>query len=687
MKLLLIAFVSISLTVHAAPSTTLVHLPNSTISAVKADAAGNIYLTGSQGTQPAAHAFVTKLTSTGTIAYSTVFAGSNNDVAVAIDVDSAGAAYICGYTSSPDFPVTSGALQTTLQAATQQGFAAKVDATGKVVYVTFFGGSANAGPGAGGLVVDSAGEAFISGTTFGDGFPSTPGAPFNSTDSSTSFIMKLDTAGRKLLAAFRGIGGRLALDGQGNVYIAGLQMGVPTAVPITPGAFQSTFQLRGCGGDDQVGFACSYQYVTKLNASLSQIVYSTYVTGSFGASPAAISIDSQGQAFVAGTTNSPDYPTTSNTFQPSYIAGAPPPPEICLFGCIVPPPASGYVTQLNSAGTGLVYSTYFSGTQTDTITSAVFTANGIYLSGSAGSPDLPGFDGFPAQCLPQTYATRMSTDATEVGAARATPGSVLGYDEATGQLLVSTGPDLVGFDPTALPVIACILDSADSKPVTSVAPGQLLTLFGQHLLASSNDGITVSINGVASPLLYTGSQQINLQAPFEIAGSAQASIVFGNKQLNLSDSRTLPIVAINPAAFLGSTISLTSLANCRLSGEQYNGGPSPLAYNADGTRNSCANPAAPGSVVQIFLEGLGMTSPAPTTGGVTPNPGPSLNLPITFPAGLPATVVSASEVPGSISGVWQVNIRMPANDTGAVPVSLLVSGVPLTDPNLTVWVQ
>jgi uncharacterized protein (TIGR03437 family) len=161
-----------------------------------------------------------------------------------------------------------------------------------------------------------------------------------------------------------------------------------------------------------------------------------------------------------------------------------------------------------------------------------------------------------------------------------------------------------------------------------------------------------------------------------------------NRWLKLSDSRSLPIVTLNPAAFLDNTVSLSSLASCRLNGEQYSGGPAPLAFNADGTRNSCTNPAAPGSVVQIFLEGLGVTSPAPTAGATTPNPGPALNLPITFAGGMPATVVSASEVPGSISGVWQVSIRMPANGyTGAVPVSPLVSGVPLADPGLTVWVQ
>jgi uncharacterized protein (TIGR03437 family) len=506
--------------------------------------------------------------------------------------------------------------------------------------------------------VDSLGEVFVSGHTFGAGFPSVGNSAFNSTDINTTFLMKLDAAGGKILGEVRGIGGLIALDGQSNVYVAGVQGSTATFVPATPGAFQGSFQFNACGGDAQVALECPYQYVTKLDPALSTILYSTYLNGSFGATPSGIAVDAQGEAFVAGSTNSRNYPTTSNAFQPTFIANAPNPPYVCLFFCVFPPPASGYVTKLNSTGTGLIYSTYFSGTQTDTVAVAFFTASGIYLSGNAGSPDLPGFDGYPSQCLPQPYAVRLSADATEVGASRVAPGIALAYDSATGDLLVWTGTDLLAFDPTAPPpAIGCILDSAGLKPVTAVAPGQLLTIFGQQLWAGSNDSVTVSINGLTSPLLYTGTRQINVQAPFEIAGATQASIAFADTQLNLSDSQTLPIVAINPAAFLDDGVALSSLSNCRLNGAQYSGGPIPLAFNADGTRNSCTNPALPGSEVQIFLEGLGVAPFPQATGAITPSPGTPLNLPITFGGGLPATVVSAFAAPGSISGVW------PGEDT------------------------
>jgi hypothetical protein len=68
-----------------------------------------------------------------------------------------------------------------------------------------------------------------------------------------------------------------------------------------------------------------------------------------------------------------------------------------------------------------------------------------------------------------------------------------------------------------------------------------------------------------------------------------------------------------------------------------------------------------------------------------PNPGAALNLSITN--NLLATVVSAVALPGSISGVWQVDVRMPLNQGGAMPISLFVDSVPVRDTNLTIWTR
>ncbi len=97
-----------------------------------------------------------------------------------------------------------------------------------------------------------------------------------------------------------------------------------------------------------------------------------------------------------------------------------------------------------------------------------------------------------------------------------------------------------------------------------------------------------------------------------------------------------------PASFAGVTVTLNGIA-------------SPLMYIS----SQQINLRAP------FLAGLGVTVPAPATGSVNPSPGTPLNLPITFGNGLAAAVVSAVALPGSISGVWQVDVRMPG-DTGGM---------------------
>jgi uncharacterized protein (TIGR03437 family) len=672
---------------HAAqPVTTLANFPNSMVYAVQTDAAGNLYVAGFQGNFTAANPFVAKLSPTGQTLYSTTLAGSNFGIAWALAIDSGGSAYVFGNTNSPDFPVTAGALQTTMQGQFQ-GFVTKLNPAGKIVYSTFVGGATDvtpgltSAPGLDSILVDSAGDVIITGQAgTNSAIGPFPPAPAPSVSSSASFVLKLDPAGAKILGGISGIGGMIAMDGQGNIYVTGLQYGdEPTPIAVTANAFQGE-PANVCSSLGAF-FTCGYQYVAKLNPGLNQVLYATYVSGKYGATPAAISVDAQGDVFVAGTTHSPDYPTTPNAYEPQYIASAAPGVS-CFFmiNCVNLPPASGYVTEVNPTGTGLVYSSYFSGTQTDSITFAAFTPSVIYLGGSAGSADLPGFVGYPQECLPQTYETRLSPDATEIGPSRVTPGNLLAYDAFAGTLIATNGTAVIAVEPNATqPPIACILDSADLAPVTSIAPGQLLSLFGEFSsgspatpppgqVSTSLDGTSVEINGIASPLLYVGGGQINFQAPFGIAGAAQANLNLTSALSNLSDSMTLPVVASNPAAFLNLAAPSPALATCTMESAASVNGHLPLTLNPDGSVNTCLNPAAAGSAVTLFLNGLGVTSaPVVTATG---------------------TGFSVSAAPGATAGVWQVSVQIPANAAaGGNQISLTAGGTPLQDSNLVIWVK
>jgi hypothetical protein len=216
--------------------------------------------------------FVTKLNATGTaLVYSTYIGGSYRDEGYAIAVDGSGNAYVTGYTKSTDYDVTPGAFQTTKEGG-QDVFVTKLNATGTaLVYSTYIGGS---GYDYGyGIAVDGSGNAYVTGYTFSTDYDVTPGA-FQTTKGGYRdvFVTKLNATGTALVYStyIGGSGGdegyAIAVDGSGNAYVTGYTYS--TDYDVTPGAFQTT---NGGGGD---------VFVTKLNATGTALVYSTYIGGS-----------------------------------------------------------------------------------------------------------------------------------------------------------------------------------------------------------------------------------------------------------------------------------------------------------------------------------------------------------------------------------------------------------------------
>ena len=203
----------------------------------------------------------------------------------------------------------------------------------------------------------------------------------------------------------------------------------------------------------------------------------------------------------------------------------------------------------------------------------------------------------------------------------------------------------------------------------------------------TSEGLGVVANQTPAPLLYISEQQINFQAPYEIAGSPRTNVTVTYSDVNgnsFSDFRTFQVAANNPVAFLLQP----SMVNQSV----------PLTLNADGTVNSQTNPAPAGSVVTIFLDGLGLTSPPPITGLVNTSPPAPLNLPmavIPYCNGAycnPAPAfVSAGSVPGSISGVTQVQLLAPANPHPRAAFqaifSLSTGSTAVRDTNLSFWAE
>jgi uncharacterized protein (TIGR03437 family) len=690
-----LAVLSVLPTIAAAfgPASTLAHLPDVQINAAKVDASGNVYVAGQTPTSAGSiAAYIAKLSPNGTTVYAVTLGGSgtSTSAATALDVDSAGAVYVAGTTTASDFPVTSGAVQSSGATA----FAVKLDQKGNTVYSALIGGNAKTQPSS--VAVNTKRELVVSGKlTTGP----TEAAVL------TLFILKLSADGSQATAGPQGIGGLVTADAQDNVYVAGVPILGSQGPASTPGAFQSAPTVAYCGCP-LLSFACGGdQFVASLPPDLSRTRMLTYVTAKLGAVPASVAVDTQGNILVAGTTSAPGYPTTAGSYQPNYTAAS-----SVVLTCGPPIPMqvnspSGYVTLVKADGSGLVFSTFFSGSKNDSVSFAAMTSTGIYLAGRAGSVDLPGFDGaVPSPCTPLGFVTRMELDGTAISASRTPPGTPLAYDSTNGTLLLVSGNDLIRFDPSQPTPIACILDSADFSPVTAIAPGELLSMFGRFRysktspIPSSVDRINglypvgylslgIAANQIPAPLLYVSEQQINFQAPYEIAGSTQANLTVTYSDISgkdVADSRAVAVVASSPVAFLGQP----SISNQTF----------PLTLNADGTANSQTNPAATGSVVSIFLDGLGVTSPPPVTGRINTDPSTPLNLPMVVSSYCPGSYcyptpsfVSAGSLTGSISGVTQVQLRAPVNPNPLIATQAIFSlgagRATVRDMNLTFWVK
>lgn len=250
--------------------------------------------------------FVVKLNPTGSLNYSTLLGGSGNDEARGVAADSAGNVYVAGVTSSANFPITPGAFQTTL-AGSSDAFVTKLnpDGTGKA-YSTYLGGS-NLDE-ANGIAVDRSGNAWVTGSTWSSNFP-----VMNSLQtlagSTDAFVSKLNANGTGLLFSTY-LGGHsidrglaIALDPGGNAYVTGNTGS--TDFPTTPGVLQSS--KPGLFPDEDA-------FVTKYNAAGTRVVYSTYLGGTGDDSGFGIAADTMGRAYVTGQTASGNFPFTSTVW-------------------------------------------------------------------------------------------------------------------------------------------------------------------------------------------------------------------------------------------------------------------------------------------------------------------------------------------------------------------------------------
>ncbi|GMK40985.1 hypothetical protein PCCS19_40410 [Paenibacillus sp. CCS19] len=355
------------------------------VNAIASDAAGHAYVTGST-TDPnfivtpgsfqttfagTSAAIVVKLPPNGEpFIYSTVIGGNASASGSGIAIDSAGNAYVTGFNTSNNFPVTPGAFST-VHNPNGDIFVLKLNASGsELIYSTFIGGS-NTSNQVADLAIDAAGNAYITGSTNSADFPTTPGAlrtaknPGNVLED--AYVTKFNATGSALLySTFLGgsaanIANGIAVTAAGIAYVAGSTQS--SDFPVTAGAFMTANPTPGT----------NTAFVAQLKESGSALNYGTYLGGSGSDSALDIAFDSLGNAYVTGSTTSTNFPTTTFAFSRTFGGST-----------------DAFVTKLNAAGTSLVYSTYLGGTSLDVGSNiAVDSTHTAYVLGTTNSSDFP----------------------------------------------------------------------------------------------------------------------------------------------------------------------------------------------------------------------------------------------------------------------------------------------------------
>ena len=360
------------------------------------------------------------------VVYSTFLGAPLGEAVNGIAVDGSGQAYVAGSTTSPDFPVTAGALQAAKGAGTaDDAFVAKFNAAGSgLVYSTFLGGGA--ADVANAIAIDAAGSAYVAGQTASTNFPtaSPVQAAKGAGTTTDAFVAKLNPAGNALVYSTY-LGGGLAdlargirVGPAGDAYVAGSTASTdfPTASPVQP--------AKGAGADTDA-------FVTRLNPAGSALVFSTYLGGALADVANGIAVDGAGAAYVAGSTASTNFPTAA-PLQAAKGAGT---------------TTDGFVTKLPAAGAPLTWSTYLGGGAADSANAIAVDGTGAaYVTGAAASTDFPVVAAFQATKgggpEPDVFVTKMApsgaalTFSTFLGGLEQDQGSAIAVD-GTGSVHVS----------------------------------------------------------------------------------------------------------------------------------------------------------------------------------------------------------------------------------------------------------
>ncbi len=337
--------------------------------AVALGADGSVYVTGQtsssnfpvtpgayQSTKMADHdIIVSKMdASASALLFSTFLGGDGKDELPDISLGTDGTIFITGTTESQNFPVTFGVVQPNYPGG-KTIFITRLNAEASaLIFSTYLGG--NNDDYGNSIATDIEGNAYISGYSYSEDFPVTPGALNNG----TLFVTKINPTGSALIfsalvAPAQGLG--MDIDNSGKIYVTGYLYYNSPGFPITPGAFQYA----------ATGYYCSF--ATVINPSASQILASTYLTGDYQDFGRVIRVAENGDIIVGGYTDSQDFPTTPGAFQTTHQGNM----DI-------------FVSRLNASCTQMIWGTLLGGSDSEDLYGMTLDENeNVIFTGKTGS--------------------------------------------------------------------------------------------------------------------------------------------------------------------------------------------------------------------------------------------------------------------------------------------------------------
>jgi uncharacterized protein (TIGR03437 family) len=445
-------------------------------------------------------AFITKLSPTGgDLIYSTYFGGTGNDAGYSIAVDAAGAAYITGQTASTNLPV-----QSPLQNANrgqEDAFVAKINAAGSaVVYATYLGGGmTDAGYG---IAVDASGAAYVTGITASTDFNIKNALQGMNKGGLDAFVAKISSDGASLsYSTYLGGSGSefangIAVDGSGNAYVTGATASTdfPTVNPL---------QAMNHGNFDA--------FVTKINPAGSALLYSTFLGGSDSDMAASIAVSSTGVVYITGNTASSNFPLKTPAQDKNHGN------------------SDAFITAINAAGSDLVYSTYFGGSEEDLGAGvAVDSAGNIFVVGQTSSLNLPVTNSVQpfANGGLDAFVVKINTGTGSV------PGPVASVSAASYRSVELTKESIVAAFGDGM---AKEVKIASSLPLPT-------TLSGTTVKVKDSAGVET-----AAPLFFVAPTQVNYLMPTTLAtGPALVTVTSGDGK---TFTGTTLISALAPGLF------------------------------------------------------------------------------------------------------------------------------------------